>query len=70
MYTGTDGQQDGMEVGEVPCFPGAEGIRGFTAEMTLTMKDGERVESRQGPKAGRAWKLRKGVMEFGERDGG
>lgn len=32
--------------GEVPCFPGTEGIegKGFTARLTLTMKDGARAE--------------------------
>lgn len=36
-------------------------------EMTLNVKGEERVELMQGPKAGRAWKLRKGVIEVGER---
>lgn len=37
--------------------------------MTLIVKDGERVELMQDPEAGRAWKLRKGVIEVAKRIG-
>ena len=61
-----------MEVveGALLSFHRMAGIRekNFTAEMTLELKDGERVELMQGPKAGRAWELGRGIIEVAERE--
>lgn len=52
---------------KVPRFPGTVGVReqNFTAEMTLGVKDGERVELVQGPRAGGAWELGRGRRQGG-----